>query len=214
MTEMFNLDGFDPVTIARELYDFTKRGLVVIPDFIRADAKECLLDEIVREQIGSTQPDRLPEEIAEYVFLKFKTITAQDPADTRIVPPTVYAMWEAYKEHVLTPLAGSASFVNQDRFVPPPSVMKYHPGSWGISIHQDTEYFRNVVSILNLSGNAKTITYTDSQGSNPQEVETPAGSLSLLRAPRNDDEVRMRPWHSVKNITEERIAIAIREHVF
>ena len=94
-------------------------------------------------------------------------------------------------------------------------VHRYPNSENGLTAHRDDSRFRNVVMILTLKGSAEffvgksveDIGEHERRIVNPEVIRPVAGSLILQRAPRNNDEKGLRPFHAVGPITEERISL-------
>jgi len=88
-------------------------------------------------------------------------------------------------------------------------VQRYATGSAGISPHRDHIRYVGLVAIVVLAGAGRFFVSRDRTGRDAREVPAPPGHLLLMRAPgfngRND-----RPFHAVREITEERYILGLR----
>lgn len=88
-------------------------------------------------------------------------------------------------------------------------VQRYAVGSAGITPHRDHIRYTGLVAIVVLSGAGRFFVSQDRAGRDAREIPAPPGHLLLMRAPgfngRND-----RPFHAVRDITEERYIFGLR----
>jgi hypothetical protein len=88
-------------------------------------------------------------------------------------------------------------------------VQRYFAGSAGISAHRDHIRYVGLVAIVVLAGAGRFFISQDRAGRDAREIPAPPGHLLLMRAPgfqgRND-----RPFHAVREITEERYILGLR----
>lgn len=88
-------------------------------------------------------------------------------------------------------------------------VQRYAAGSAGISPHRDHIRYVGLVAIVVLAGAGRFLVSQDRSGRDAREVPALPGHLVLMRAPgfngRND-----RPFHAVREITEERYILGLR----
>ena len=87
---------------------------------------------------------------------------------------------------------------------------KYQAGSIGITPHQDYETHINLISIFNLVGEAGFYYCEDKDGNGSRKIDSSPGSLILLRAPRNEDEEKYRPFHYINPMSNERLSLNVR----
>jgi hypothetical protein len=88
-------------------------------------------------------------------------------------------------------------------------LQRYPAGSSGISPHRDGTRFRCVIGILVLSGTGTFAVCRDRAGTDPLPVDARPGRLVLLRAPGFNG-MEERPFHSVSDVTEERVVMTLR----
>ena len=89
-------------------------------------------------------------------------------------------------------------------------VQKYPPGSIGITLHRDESRYVNLISIFVLKGKAPFLFSLDRNPSHAIVIQTGPGDLILLRAPRgasSPTEKRLRPFHAVGRVPQERITL-------
>ncbi len=88
----------------------------------------------------------------------------------------------------------------------------YSHSTGGISLHRDESKYVNLIAIVNLKGEAEF--YLSKKRENPaQTLKTSQGSMILMRAPRNDSEKGMLPYHGVGNVIEERYSLILRSRI-
>jgi hypothetical protein len=85
----------------------------------------------------------------------------------------------------------------------------YPAGCAGMSPHRDHIRYAGLVAIILLAGEARFVICDERVGTNEREIPTKPGDLLLLRAPgfqgRGD-----RPFHSVRDVTEDRYILGLR----
>lgn len=89
-------------------------------------------------------------------------------------------------------------------------VQRYAPGSAGITPHRDHIRYVGLVAIVVLAGQGRFFISQDRAGLGEREIPAPPGHLLLMRAPgfegRHD-----RPFHAVRDVTEERFIFGLRQ---
>lgn len=91
-------------------------------------------------------------------------------------------------------------------------LQRYAPGSRGITPHRDHLCYEGVIAIVTLSGSARFFVCADRSGMGADEVDMPAGSLLLMRASGFAGR-RDRPFHFVRDVSDERISLGLRHDV-
>ena len=88
-------------------------------------------------------------------------------------------------------------------------VQRYPAGCAGMSPHRDHVRYTGLVAIVMLGGAAQFLVCDDRAGANEREIPFTPGDLLLMRAPgfqgRGD-----RPFHAVRDITEDRYILGLR----
>ena len=87
----------------------------------------------------------------------------------------------------------------------------YPANSQGISPHQDYASDRNLISIFVLKGNDPLYLCKDRNKTESFPLNASPGDLILLRAPRNEAEKPLRPFHYLEKLVEERITLIFRQ---
>jgi len=85
----------------------------------------------------------------------------------------------------------------------------YYPIDGIIDAHRDESKYRNLISIISLSGETPFTLYQDRQTPIVTYNCFP-GNLIVLRAPRSIEEKSLRPIHSVGPVKKERYSVVIR----
>lgn len=111
----------------------------------------------------------------------------------------------------LTIYSQARSVLNYCDTTPSIAFNHYLPGGL-IDPHRDESQYRNIITIISLSGEANFNICQDRQTVLTAYKMLP-GSMMTLRAPRNPDEKNLRPYHSVGPVITERYAIVIRHEV-
>jgi hypothetical protein len=88
-------------------------------------------------------------------------------------------------------------------------LQRYVRGSAGITLHRDHLRYRGLVAILVVSGDGRFGLALDRSGTGAREVAAAAGDLLLMRAPGFAGS-RDRPFHSLSDITRERLSFGLR----
>lgn len=91
-------------------------------------------------------------------------------------------------------------------------VQHYQPGSAGITPHRDHVRYEGLVALVNLAGRASFCVCADRSGSGARELEDRPGVLLLMRAPGFAGR-RDRPFHFLKDVSEERYSLGLRHDV-
>ena len=91
-------------------------------------------------------------------------------------------------------------------------VQHYQPGSQGITPHRDHVRYEGLVALVNLAGRARFCVCADRSGADARELEDGPGVLLLMRAPGFAGR-RDRPFHFLKDVSEERYSLGLRHDV-
>lgn len=88
----------------------------------------------------------------------------------------------------------------------------YYPVSeLGVGIHKDLSSNVNLIVFFNLEGSSDVKTYSSKEGLNPVSHPITQGDISLMRGPRLNEMVDIRPYHAVEEVYEPRTVMVIRE---
>lgn len=90
-------------------------------------------------------------------------------------------------------------------------LIHYPVSPLGVGNHKDLSSNVNVVIFFNLEGSTDIKTYSDKQNSNPISHFISSGDISIMRAPRLNDTVDIRPYHGVEQVFEPRTVLVVRE---
>jgi hypothetical protein len=88
----------------------------------------------------------------------------------------------------------------------------YYPVSeLGVGIHKDLSSNVNLIVFFNLEGTSDVKTYSTKEGLHPVSHPITQGDISLMRGPRLNEVVDIRPYHAVEEVYEPRTVMVIRE---
>jgi len=196
-----NFFGFDIGAIADELYDKSKLGGIVVPDFLSTGLRECLLAEVTKLSYKEA-PKRYGRAYQELSCSELEAGAIHDFPAICLLRETVLPSYEqiALRAHFENRLMLNSVVVN-----------RFERGSTGITPHRDENKYINVIYIFVISGEAAFYVCTDRKKSCVEELPAMPGSLILLRAQRNANE-KGRPMHAVGPVTKERHTISFRDY--
>ena len=114
-------------------------------------------------------------------------------------------------------LAGELNRLGEDPFVYPLDLnsyelVKYEPGSLGITPHRDGFRYRNIICIFIIAGHGRFYTCADRSGKDAVEIDASPGNVILMRAPGFIGPGE-RPFHFVKDIQTTRYVFGLRQKV-
>lgn len=88
----------------------------------------------------------------------------------------------------------------------------YYPISeLGVGIHKDLSSNVNLIVFFNLEGSSDVKTYSSKDGQHPVSHPITQGDISLMRGPRLNEAIDIRPYHAVEEVYEPRTVMVIRE---
>lgn len=90
-------------------------------------------------------------------------------------------------------------------------LIHYPISELGVGIHRDLSSNINMVVFYNLEGSTTLNTYDNKEGHNPKGHHLEAGDISIMRAPRSQNEPDIRPNHGVEKVFIPRTVLVIRE---
>lgn len=90
-------------------------------------------------------------------------------------------------------------------------LINYPVSPLGVGNHKDLSSNVNLIVFFNLSGSTDIKTYSNKAGENPVSHLITPGDISLMRGPRLNESVNVRPYHGVEQVYEERTVLVIRE---
>lgn len=193
--------------IVSELYDFSKPGIISIPNVLTDEAIEDLVKAAKLNYQSFIEVPR-HEGAAEqemYTLYLDKVKKSQLVIESL---PILDQFIEEYKE-IYKQIAEESKFDEYD--FNKIGFHRYQAGSLGITPHQDYESHINLISMFNLIGDAKFYYCKDEEKRDSKEFDTRPGSLVLLRAPRNKNEEQYRPYHYIDPMKTERLSINVRK---
>lgn len=90
-------------------------------------------------------------------------------------------------------------------------LIHYPVSELGVGIHKDLSSNVNLIVFFNLEGSTDIKTYEDKAGNNPVSHLITSGDISLMRGPRLNESVDIRPYHGVEKVYQPRTVLVIRE---
>jgi hypothetical protein len=188
--------------IAR-IYDPAHVGVVVIPDVLSPHECRTLLDDILRFddqfEVRNNDYGKVAQE-ADLLYLG-----PVDPHRKDLDIPSLASFVSCYNSWFdgLGAVAGFRGEANSIR------IHRFHAGSLGLTAHQDYTYNTCAISATVLEGDSDFLGGRSREG--PFEnFSAPPGSMILMRGPRNPEELNLRPFHAVTNITKTRYSVCLR----
>lgn len=201
--------------ITRELYDPRKRGILVLDNVLNPWFAQALIDELGTLPYQEYSTNGAVDE--HFRIAKFGAETFGEALGITIQPleaierySLLHQVFLAY-QHFYDMMRTSGSFSNHE--INSVTINNYPVGTGRIGPHQDFSTDKNLVGILNVCGRAELHSGIGRQHKTlvrPVIHHNPPGSATLIRAPRNANEKKIRPWHEVLNTTEDRTAIILR----
>lgn len=182
------------------LYAFLARmQYVVLPGLIPKDECSLILDEILAGEFSQAEP-YVGKRNVEQRFFKTQLVQTEGKH--------LYTFKKIMRvQKVLTHAIGENIQFNDF------SVNRYFPGEVGIGVHRDNASFKNCIALFLLRGQSNLYIHDDETGKNPKLVDAAVGDCILIRA-SGVGKSPYGPYHSVSNIKEERISLALREKTF
>ena len=201
-----NHEKIDVEKIVRELYDFSKPGILSIQDVLTRTGLENLLKvaslsaDIFEE--AQTEEGDVDQEMS---IVYFEKVLKEKIDETAL---DILSRFKTEYERVYRHIARAARFeeIDYNKI----GFHKYLKGSMGILPHQDYARHVNLISIFNLKGKSSLFYCKDESKVDSIEIDTSPRSLVLLRAARKESEERYRPFHYLESIEEERLSLNIR----
>ncbi len=192
--------------IVNELFDKTKIGGLSIPDIIPENAREDLLENVslVKKYFWHAQQKEgnVIQEI-QCLYLEELNENCLD----RTFLTTINQFKDEYSE-IYREISQRAQF-EDERFNS--LGFHYYPrNTVGISPHRDYARDRDLISIFVIKGNAPFYVCENRDKKGSILLNSSPGSLILLRAARNDEEQKYRPFHYINKVSEERFSLIVR----
>lgn len=204
-----NTEKFNAENIAKELYDMTKLGGTTVTDFIPLETRLMLLEEIKKSKEYLLDAPKQEGK----VYQEMKTIYFSNPKKVRemLFFPSISKICDEY----------SVSYKELEKYgnyetkpeINSIGVHYYYAGSKGISPHQDYAYDINLISIFVLQGEAPFYICKDRDKNGSIKLESAPGTLILMRGARNKTEQKLRPFHYIDRIPEDRYTLIFRQKV-
>lgn len=153
----------------------------------------------------------LPYRPAKPVVGQGDAVVHQDFDLTTEIPPggSLMSLSRALNELIGEALDGMRAPPLRDFEINDYIVQRYPAGCAGMSPHRDHIRYTGLVVIVMLGGAGRFLVCDDRAGANEREIPCAPGDLLLMRAPgfqgRGD-----RPFHAVRDITEDRYILGLR----
>jgi len=192
--------------IIDEIFDMSKTGATGIADIISQTACDAIIKASKIEKRLFTAPRRVrgkvTQEMETCYLNRFKSVPEHLLATVSQVTSEFAGF---YKE-----LAQTANFT-LDTFNSI-GIHFYPKGSIGITPHQDFSVSHDLISVFVLSGSALFYKCDDREKTNSEVLTCSPRSLILMRAARNKEEQKKRPYHFIDGpLTEDRYSLVIRQ---
>lgn len=192
--------------IADSLFDEKERGVIVLSNTIDSKMLDEL-NEFVKKKDSSFEIKR--EKYIENNQLV--SLIYRGPFENVALGDTVFKdvmehysqLREGFNSHSKYPFKQGTSVEVK--------LIHYPVSDLGVGIHRDLSSNINLVVFYNLSGSTDLKTYETKTGDNPVSNFIKAGDISIMRAPRIDEEESIRPFHGVEKVLVPRTVLVIRE---
>lgn len=195
--------------IVNELFDFSKIGGISILDVIPENARNDLIDTIKFARQYFWQAPKKEGLVNQEMQCFYVENLNEDSLDRTFIT-TINKFKEEYQEAYRE--IARLAFFETENFNS--LGFHYYPiNSLGISPHRDYARDRDLISIFVLKGNSPFYVCLDRNKRGLIKLESSPGSLILLRAARNKEEQRYRPFHYLEEIKEERLSLIIRRRI-
>jgi len=192
--------------IIDEIFDMSKAGAIGIADVISQTACDAIIRASKAEKQLFTTPRRVRGKVTqemETCYLNRFESVPKHLLDAVSQVTSEYAGF--YKE-----LAQAANFT-LDSFNSI-GIHFYPEGSIGITPHQDFSVSHGLISVFVLSGSALFYKCDAREKTNSEVLTCSPRSLILMRAARNKEEQKKRPYHFIEGpLTEDRYSLVIRQ---
>jgi hypothetical protein len=200
-------DAFREVSKCVAVYDVAHIGAVGIANFFSPTLCANIVREIKelekKSPLVKSQDSYGSQNVAQKFFRRY---FSQNELDT--LPKYIREGLELY-EDFYTNVSEFAHFFPRINCV---GIHKYPPSSVGLGMHLDHSCCQNAVSIVTLSGAATFVVNSNRSIDDAVRIPLREGTLCYMRAPRNESvcEKKLRPFHSVVDVTSERYALLFR----
>ena len=203
---ILNWESFNGSVLAREIYTPENRGVVVLRNFLLEEFRQEVLEEL--EKNSDLLEDVGP--VYNKVEQNFKQVYFErDEIEGFGVR---FPKLELLRQEVnqVTDKIG----IGCGHYFKPVNSVGIHLydqiGKVGIGLHRDFVDNRNLTSLFVIEGNTPFSTYSDKDKNDPIEFEVNPGDMVAMRCARNEDEINMRPIHSVEVVNQRRYSVGFR----
>ncbi len=203
LDDIFNLENFLIGDLVKYLYNPESLGGISIPGFMKEDFRKLLSSEIKNLDFEKVrQQEGLVKEGYERVYINF-----DNPEELReypLIQLLVSEYSQIYKE--FSRLATFKGMINTV------GVHRYNANDIGITPHIDhIKEGVNLISIFCVEGEAEFCVCKDKSKVGSVKLDSSLCSLILLRAPRTNEEKKLRPTHYIGNIKREKLSLMLRQ---
>lgn len=193
--------------VVSELYDFSRPGIISIPDVLTIEGVKDLVSAARLNYHSFIEVPRYEGTAEQEMYTLYLDKIKKSQLVIESLP-ILDQFVDEYKE-IYKQIAQEAQFDEYD--FNKIGFHKYSAGSLGITSHQDYESHINLISIFNLIGDAKLYYCENVDKRNSKKIDTIPGSLTLLRAARNENEQQYRPFHYIEPMENERLSLNVRK---
>lgn len=192
--------------IVEKLYNPNETGIVIIPSKL---SKEDIED--LRVYIKEKE-DLFEVKREKYIQNnQLVSLLYRGPFDLSALDDTVFSkVLENYKK-----LRSEVSNYSDIPFSEGSSIevklIHYPLSELGVGIHKDLSSNINMIVFYNIEGETSVKTYKTKDGIEPVDHPVKSGDISIMRAPRSDNETDIRPYHGVEKVEVPRTVMVIRE---
>ena len=207
MGEYLQLEKLNVDQIVNELYDFSKLGAFSIPNVITEVARTEILEARRAADHLFHQAQREKGEVIQ----EMRTLYIERFRDNEIpdLLRNCLGKFNAEFRDFYARIAKAAGF--SEKTYNSIGIHSYPLGSIGISPHQDYATDVDLVTSLVIAGYADFFVCKNREKEGSEKIEASPGSIVFMRAARNSQEQRARPFHYlVGPMTEERVSVLVR----
>lgn len=200
-----NMNKITPQFV-KSLYDINKSGINILPEAINLE-KLNEMNEFIKANSHSFQEKR-----EKYIDNnQLVALLYRGPFDTSALDDTIF-------KHIIDIYKEIRSDINELSNIPfgqgssiEIKLIHYPVSKLGVGIHKDLSSNLNVVVFFNLTGSTDIKTYSTKRGDNPVSHFIKEGDISIMRAPRLNETINIRPYHGVEEVFEPRTVLVVRE---
>ena len=196
---MIKKEAFDIEKIAGELFDSDKCGGVLVEGALD-DGLADLRSEVKRAQFHGP---RRYFDVSKDMLMRYLGEVNENTQNPNF--PLVYRLRDEFFD-VYKAIGERANF--SARALNSIGIHKFEKGTIGILRHVDDDRYVNLIAAFVLTDDSSFTVF----GEKDAVLYPSAGSVVLLRAPRSDAELYLRPEHAVGVQGDDRYSIVVREN--